>query len=291
MASSLIDSSEQQSNFITGFTHQVNGYYATGHIDDPVRSGVLTRRYLQSQLAEGERRVNNFLLPIIKRLNANRIIDVGCGIGAMTRHLLTNGLDAYGLDLPELSRYWQAEALTNKHFFVVGSDELTLPFNTSSIDLAYSLGVIEHVGTAEGHSTRLPDYHARRRQWILELYRTIKPGGHLLIGGPNRGFPIDVAHGPDAAAPAISHLFHRATGTTIHATWRPNFLCSYADLKHYLADQHAEITPLSVRGFLEFSRVPRMLRFAVRAYSENLPRFLLGTGFNPWVMAVIRKNS
>ena len=59
----------------------------------------------------------------------------------------------------------------------------------------------------------------------------------MLIAGPNRRFPIDVA----------------------------------------------------LAGFLGFSRVPRPLRAKAKGCISKLPTSLLGTGFNPSVMAPVHK--
>jgi hypothetical protein len=47
--------------------------------------------------------------------------------------------------------------------------------------------------------------------------------------------------------------------------------------------------PQSLKGFIEFSRVPSWFKPLTRAYVERMPRFLLGTGFNPWMIALVSK--
>jgi hypothetical protein len=59
------------------------------------------------------------------------------------------------------------------------------------------------------------------------------------------------------------------------------------------------VEPVSIEGLMNFSaryelfagrHVARPLRALVRAYVRWLPKPLLGTGFNPWVAALIKKD-
>ena len=155
----------------------------------------------------------------------------------MVRTLMDKNCEVYGVDLPGLHGHWRRNGLSNERMFVVDPLKLCLPFADVGIDFAFTFGVIEHVGTTDGQSTRRSDHHALRRQWLREVYRAVQPGGAMLIACPNRRFLIDVAHA----------------------------------------------------GFLGFSRVPRPLRALAHGYINKLPNSLLGTGFNPSVMALVHK--
>ena len=83
--------------------------------------------------------------------------------------------------------------------------------------------------------------------------------------------------------------FAARVGVTIHRPWGENFLWGYSDVRKYLAGREVAVEPASIEGLMNFSRVGRPLRALARAYVRWLPKFLLGTGFNPWVAALIKK--
>jgi len=145
------------------------------------------------------------------------------------------------------------------------------------------------VGTSDGHASRLPDYRVIRRDWLREVYRCVRPGGYLLMGGPNRQFPIDVAHGLDSRASRIERWLSGCAGVSVHKPWGEGFLWSYGDFGEFLSGLPFALTPLRIDGYLGLSRVPAALRPLVKLYLHALPRRWLGTGLNPWVLALIRR--
>jgi SAM-dependent methyltransferase len=250
-----------------------------------------TEYYACDQLNANARITREYLLPVLQRVGCRTVLDVGCGVGESVVTLLKEGYDAYGVDLTCLASNWEQLGRAVDRFFVIAPDHHELPFDDGSLDFAYSFGVIEHVGTVDGHATRQPDYHARREYWLREIYRVVRPGGHLLIGGPNRGFPLDFSHDLDAEAGALERWLSRAAGVSIHRTWGDYFLWGYEDFGRYLAGLDYRMTGLSIRDLLKFSRVPGPFRSFARWYVNNLPSPLRATGLNPWVMALIEKRS
>jgi SAM-dependent methyltransferase len=268
-----------------------NGY-PTAALDDArlLRSPeTTTDEYADSQAETNPEKTLRFIVPILSRTDSRVVLDVGCGVGASVLTLLEHGYDAYGVDGSGLAGFWKRQGCPRERFFIVDLDDFELPFADESVCLAYSIGVIEHVGTVNGHATRAADYEQRRRRWIREVYRTVRRGGYLLMGGPNRCFPIDVAHGLDSCASLPERTLSRLVGASVHKTWGESFLWGYSDLRAHLEGLSYEMEPLAVTGLLQYSRVPSVLRPLVRYYVEKLPRPLLGTGFNPWVLALIRK--
>ena len=268
--------------------HFVSGFACTArNTESPVYTALLPE-YAESQRHDNIVKTRQYLVPILKRIGAQTVLDAGCGVGVTVRTLLDSGFDCYGFDLLEQVPQWISSNLPRDRFVVTDPMSLQLPFDDGAFDAVFSIGVLEHVGTVDGHATRRDDYHEIRRQWVRELFRVTQKGGYLLLGGPNRGFPIDAAHGLDAGASRLERAISRLTKVSVHRTWGPYFLWSYRDLQHYLDGLPVSVTPLSVDGLLGFSRVPPPFDMLARAYVRYLPRALLGTGFNPWIMALIK---
>ena len=249
----------------------------------------MTDEYADGQVAGNDEKTDRWLEPLLRAAGARRTLDVGCGVGQMVARLTDKGYDAYGVDLAENARYWKRMSRDPNRFAVVSPDRFVLPFDDGTFDFAFSFGVIEHVGTADGHAARLPDYYAIRSQWCREVVRVVRPGGSVILAGPNRNFPIDTSHGPDPAASRLEGWLTAKARMTIHRPWGENFLWSYGDVARYCAGLGVTIEPLSVEGFLYFSRAPFPLDRLGAAYVHHLPRALLATGFNPWMIAKITK--
>jgi SAM-dependent methyltransferase len=281
--SSIIDPSSIRGS-LGGYGSLLSG--APGEAPD-----VTTDDYAATQETVNARKTLDYLLPRARALQARRVLDVGCGVGMMVKTFQEQGYEAYGADLPGLHRHWQRLQLSPQRMFIVDPGELRLPFFDGVIDFAFTLGAIEHVGTTNGHSDRRPDYHAVRRQWLREVYRVVRPGGAMLVGGPNRQFPVDAAHGLDSRASSLEHWLSRCLKVSVHRTWGGNFLWAYADVDRYLAGLPHAVQPQSIDGFLDFGRVPGAVQGLARWYVRQLPRALWGTGFNPWVMALVIKPS
>ncbi len=283
MARSIVDRSE--------ICQTIGGYGSlfAGQVEDA--PDTTTDEYAANQEAANTRRVMDYLLPLVKAAGARTVLDVGCGVGAMVRTFLGLGYDAYGVDLPGLHRHWSRLGMPESQMFIVDPDRLRLPFADDSVDFTYTLGVIEHVGTSDGMADRLKGYDALRKEWLREVFRVVRPGGSMLIAGPNRRFPVDVAHGLDSRASAIEQWLSAKLKATVHKTWGENFLWSYGDVSRYLQGLPHRVEPQPIAGFLACSRVPGPVRPVVQAYIDHLPRAFLGTGFNPWVMALVHKPS
>ena len=273
----------------TRVSQTISGYGALLREKSEDVPDVTTDDYAENQEQVNEGKVIEYLLPLARSLGTKTILDVGCGVGTMVRSFLHADYDAYGVDLPGLTTHWQRLGLPDDRMFVIDPIDFRLPFRDNTLDLAFTLGVIEHVGTTNGHSDRRPDYHDLRKAWLQEVFRVIRPGGAALIAGPNRNFPVDMAHDLDTRASAAERWLSRKLGVSIHKTWGENFLWGYKDIASYLDSEDYRMKPLSVNGFLSCTRVPGVIRPLVQAYIRYLPQALLGTGLNPWVMALVMK--
>jgi len=104
------------------------------------------------------------------------VIDVGCALGAHSVVAAARCRRIYGFDydvrhLTVAGRTARARGVANAHFFawdVTGR----FPFGDATIDAALFLDVIEHL-------------HPRVAV-LREIHRVLRPGGRLLVSGPNR---------------------------------------------------------------------------------------------------------
>jgi ubiquinone/menaquinone biosynthesis C-methylase UbiE len=113
----------------------------------------------------------HILKKAVKNLSIEKCVDLGCGNGddlmtvkdaAGSKHLI--GID-YGL--------WNANALQAKGIDIidVNLERDVLPYENNSVDLIIANQVLEH---------------CKEIFWINhEIFRCLRPGGHLFLGVPN----------------------------------------------------------------------------------------------------------
>lgn len=119
-------------------------------------------------LEEAQTNKANFILNLIDPHPGERILDLGCGWGAMMRVICEHTGDQQHLVGYTLSR--------NQHDFV--RDELglrvefenfiTCDYEPESLDKIYSIGAWEHVRRADAAPT------------LAKLYRALRPGGRMV---------------------------------------------------------------------------------------------------------------
>ncbi|GAA0312089.1 methyltransferase domain-containing protein [Halarchaeum salinum] len=102
----------------------------------------------------------------------DHVLDVGCGTGFGTEGLLQHTDHVYGLDQSEgqLEKAWAKFGKTDHVAFTFGDAE-RLPFADDSFDAIWSSGSIE--------------YWPNPVTALREFRRVVKPGGNVLVVGPN----------------------------------------------------------------------------------------------------------
>ena len=263
-----------------------------------------TQEFAHTQEFCGFRVYNEYLKPMLFQEPFERVLDAGCGIGRGISMLLNEGYDAYGIDLPNLCKFWAHAGNDPEHFFCCDAAEL--PFATDFFDVVYSLGVIEHIGTQDGHQALVDDYWQVRQAYANELLRVTRPSGRILIACPNKSFPIDVQHRPRDNSPhgagglgnlllrLRSYIFER-TSVNIHPVWGRYHLLSYPEVRRLFCDNGGarSFETMPLRGYFGFSRFEsgflQLVKVLAEAYVNNLPRILRAGFLNPYMLAQVRK--
>jgi len=116
-------------------------------------------------------------------LRGRTVLDFGCGNGAQTASLLDEGCSVIGVDIDAgdlqiLAGYARAGSLDS--VLAVRYDGVHLPVRSGSIDAVICFEVLEHV---KDESATLG-----------EIWRTLKPGGDILVTVPNKWWVFET-HG------------------------------------------------------------------------------------------------
>src|SRR5262249_22855571 len=112
-------------------------------------------------------------LGIPKRL---RVLDIGCGIGAVDRELENEVGELYGTDVSlESLKFARANAPSTRFVHCDGS---CLPFADASFDAVFAICVLHHVPPIA------------RSAFIAEMLRPIRPGGAAILVEHNRYNPV-----------------------------------------------------------------------------------------------------
>jgi SAM-dependent methyltransferase len=163
-----------------------------------------------------------------------RVLEVGCGGGALLAFMREHGLDPTGSDLlPEAVRLAREAAPGCE---VIEADAARLPFPDASFDRLVSHHLVEH----------LPDLPATLAEWK----RVLSPGGVMVICTPNRlyGSPRIFAD------PSHLHIYDRAE--LVRGVEESGFMVeeSFTIFPHLLRDRVS--VKLGVPAWRLFYRLP-----------------------------------
>ncbi len=114
------------------------------------------------------------VISLCAELNARRIVDIGCGNGALCRELARRGYEVAGCEpSAEGVRFAQSSA-PELVFHQLGVDDEPSPVGNESFDVAIATEVIEHL--------------MRPRNLPSFAKQVLRPGGHLIISTPYHGY-------------------------------------------------------------------------------------------------------
>jgi SAM-dependent methyltransferase len=116
-------------------------------------------------------------------LDGAAIVDVGCGIGRLTRHLVHEPIGRYlGLDIiPEIMQDAEATAAGDARFRFELSRHCRIPEADASIDLVVGFSVITHLMDEEAF------------EYVQEAGRVLKAGGVAIFSFLDLGLPTHQA--------------------------------------------------------------------------------------------------
>jgi 2-polyprenyl-3-methyl-5-hydroxy-6-metoxy-1,4-benzoquinol methylase len=173
------------------------------------------------------KRQGSFVLSLIApHITGRRVLDFGCGEGAVVAAGLEEGWDARGYDLnvagmQEANRYWKTDA------FESGSFESYIERHGGTFDAVIALQVFEHLA----HPVDLGK----------QVVKLLKPGGVFLIDVPNvhqlgerrsKGSTLDpTAHLCHFSTKTLSTLMDKLGCKVIYRSGAPSFFSVYRKLR------------------------------------------------------------
>ena len=103
----------------------------------------------------------------LAELQGKTILEVGCGAGRFTEHLVSSGALVHSVDLSAAVEANHDNISDKPNYRIAQADVYKLPFNENSFDIVICLGVIQHTPSPE--------------KTIHALWNMVKPGGTLVI--------------------------------------------------------------------------------------------------------------
>jgi 2-polyprenyl-3-methyl-5-hydroxy-6-metoxy-1,4-benzoquinol methylase len=115
----------------------------------------------------------------LARTPARRVVDVGCGTGAVVAVLAADGLDASGIDISPSAIEVASRTHPECSFTSHSVEDLPWPVEDGSVDAVVAFEVIEHL--------------LRPRRLLEGAWAALRPGGHLAVTTPYHGLVKNLA--------------------------------------------------------------------------------------------------
>lgn len=139
-----------------------------------------SRRYLaeyhygSAEAAHTEAYLWRYIIRLCAELGARRVVDIGCGNGALCRELASRGYEVVGCEPSADGVRLAQTAAPELVFHQIGVDDDPAAVGNESFDVAIATEVIEHV--------------VRPRNLPRFAKQVLRPGGHLIISTPYHGY-------------------------------------------------------------------------------------------------------
>lgn len=110
------------------------------------------------------------------------VVDYGCGYGSFTKETAKLAYKVYGIDASKDIIDINIKNNTKENIQYLCQQSMVLPFESESIDIFYSTGVLEHLHPDDAN------------KHLKEVYRCLRKGGYYILITPNKYFgPSDVS--------------------------------------------------------------------------------------------------
>jgi len=114
------------------------------------------------------------IIKLCAELRPRRVVDIGCGNGALCQELASRGYEVVGCEPSANDLRLARDAAPELVFHELGVEDDPSPLGNESFDVAIATEVVEHLVTPR----HLPRF-ARK---------LLRPGGHLIISTPYHGY-------------------------------------------------------------------------------------------------------
>jgi SAM-dependent methyltransferase len=168
-------------------------------------------------IADGEvaaQEIVNWTKPYLPQTDP-RILDWGCGVGRIIRHLpgIVSTAQLYGADANEEMISWNKTHYPDISFTSIHSFPPT-PYAPDFFDLVYGFSVLTHIAASA------------QEAWIEELHRILRPGGVLLLTthGTNYTQQLRLSEKRQLSANGIYTRPYPQQGHRMMTSWHQPFL-------------------------------------------------------------------
>jgi SAM-dependent methyltransferase len=114
------------------------------------------------------------IIRLCAEFGARRVIDIGCGNGALCRELATRGYDVVGCEPSSDGIRFAQSAAPQLVFHQLGVDDDPSAVGNQCFDVAVATEVIEHL--------------VRPRNLLRFAKQLLRPDGHLIVSTPYHGY-------------------------------------------------------------------------------------------------------
>ncbi len=143
-------------------------------MDGPVSDYLAESHYGSTEAPHTKAYLWRHIIRLCAELGARRVLDIGCGNGALCRELANRGYEVVGCEPSADGVRLAQRAAPELVFHQLGVDDEPSAVGNESFDVAIATEVIEHV--------------VRPRNLPRFAKQLLRPGGHLIVSTPYHGY-------------------------------------------------------------------------------------------------------